>query len=170
MRILHIITIPYSDFCCDYYRFLLKNKEILDKFSIKYINTKNFFYDIESHQYIATLLCHFIQNKNRELYQRVKDALQPFEIEAQKSAAHDLLLAFDAISPNILTELHTILTREEFPTLKNFTFNIVNILSPQQELFEGSYRFCKPLIRQSMQDRKHKYINSLKCAPESLYL
>lgn len=170
MRILHIITIPYSDFCCDYYRFLLKNKEILDKFSIKYINTKNFFYDIESHQYIATLLCHFIQNKNGESYQRVKDALQPFEIEAPKSAAHDLLLAFDAISPNILTELHTILTREEFPTLKNFTFNIVNILSPQQELFEGSYRFCKPLIRQSMQDRKHKYINSLKCAPESLYL
>lgn len=170
MHTLHIITIPYSDFCCDYYRLLSKNRGVLDKYNIKYINTKNFFYDIESHQYIATLIFHFLQNRNKESYQRIKDILQCFEIEAQKNEGHDLLLAFDAISPNILTELRNIVTREKLPELRTFKFNIINIISPQQELFEGSYRFCKPLIRQTMQDRKYRYINSIKCNPESLYL
>ena len=170
MHTLHILTIPYADFCCDYYRLLSKHRETLDRYNITYTNTKNFFYDIESHQYIATLVHHFSQNKNKESYQRIKDTLQYFENEAPKNEGHDLLLAFDTIFPNILTELHNLVVMGEFPILKTFKFNIVNIISPQQELFEGTYRFSKPFIKRNMQDRRNTFINSIKCNPESLYL
>lgn len=169
MHTLHIINIPYSDLCCDYYRFFLENRTILNKYSIRYINTKKFFYDIESHQYISTLISHFIQNKDKISYQRVEDALKYFEMEAQKDDKQDLLLAFDVLTPNTLIEFCNILIKKTFPTLRTFKFNIINILSPQHELFEGSYRFCKPLIKQDIQNRKNRYINSIRCNPDSLY-
>lgn len=168
MKTLHIIIIPPTDYCFDYYRFFSNNATLLSKHGILYTQTRKCFYDIKSHQYILNTIRHFIENRDSIHRQRTEQVLSIFEHEA-KTYNKDILLTFYPTHRNILLELKKLLTSKNFPTLSNYRFNIIDIFTSQDELFEGSYRFYRPFIKETVQEREALYINSIQCHLDSLY-
>ena len=168
--ILYIAIIPGIDFCLDYCKLCEENSDILKKYGLNYILTKEIGNNVASHQYIHVQLIKLAKNKNdKSAENSLLSILGNFEAWA-KEKQQDLLLCFDTGLLGILPMFKSILSRPDFPTLSQYAIRVLPLYCPQEEALEGALRFHGPRLQWvPPKERKERFFLSSRMRLDLLY-
>lgn len=167
MNKLYLTIIPGTDFFFYYYLLCARNQQFLKQQKLHYLFTKNIWNCIPSHQHIHAQLF-LAARKTPGAIEELKRLLMPFEHLAAQTH-EDILLCFDAGFSGIIRLFQKIITSCDFPALSCYELQIVHLLCPQEEEFEGCGRFLGPNPQISQEKRLENYLSSCKTSLDQLY-